>query len=255
MKKSIKLTLWPALSLLMIGFLWLYIVKPKLTELINEKIDEINLKQKYVKINQLQINVSLIKLQLEVQNLNLNILPEVNLNNQLTSSKLVLSLDPFKLLIGQIESTSIKIFDLNVSLDKNIFNSNNKESLQQLDLSNLFKILPQIPIRKVILIQSKVQLEHDNLLVQLSQPDDEFLVYNNIDHLELNAEKIKIKYRLINDLSSEMNFDLNVRGKLFENKFLDGFIKIVEKEKVIKEKNKRKEKKEKHFFPFKQMKM
>lgn len=139
----------PIVILALLAGIWTFIISPALSDFIKAQLPKINSSQDLVTVYFEQAEVSLLKLQLVFRKAVIEFKNEKFTFEPISSEKILVQIDPFKLLIGQIESSHIVLDGTSWQLDESqLPKSKNNEDLH---LDTIFKVLPDIPVRRLIL--------------------------------------------------------------------------------------------------------
>lgn len=220
MKKSTRLTLMgsPALLILCIGLLWLYVAKPFVIKTLQVQFPQINKNQSQVLVKVESFDISLLKLQLELQNVSLQ--SKKDAPSKLTSDLIRLQINPFDLIIGQISLSYIEINRLNGEIRSELFKTNEKSN-KEIDLTQLFKFLPELPLKKVILRDSNILYKDVDLKMQILFQSPWVIVSQNQKSLNLQSKKLGLDFESEqHQYSLQSVIDLNLQKNAFTLKEL-----------------------------------
>lgn len=249
MKNSTKvsLALMPAVSLALLGVLWLTTIKPWVLRTAQAQIPKVNQMQDWVRIEVGSIDFSLIKLQVYANDISVMLNKDVS--NTVTVPRVRMQIDPFNLLIGQLNVSYLRLDDAKIALNETILNLTPKDDNKEIDLKPLFKLLPKIPVDKLVVNDTQLTLEVKSqksklrsnialltvtnqkkaLVIAISDSDHE-LVTNNISkitgasiRISGQAELTENKLELYKLTSRVENSFINASGTL--NNFRMAMIK------------------------------
>jgi len=186
-KTKLILTLAPALSLVLVGLLWVQTVKPWLLTLATEQIPKINQMQNVMTLSVGQIDFSLAKLQAYVQTV--DVVFKQTPSQKITIPQIKIQIDPFSLLIGQIKVSYIKSDFIKVNLDQDqLFNTDNTDS-PEINLEPIFDLLPKIPLQRIILNQPEINLVSENLKSNLQLKPSNMTIVNRGQKIDFDLSK------------------------------------------------------------------
>lgn len=191
MKKSTKvsLVLTPALSLIIIGALWLTVLKPLILKSIKSQIPKINSTQEYVTVTVEDIEFSLLKLRAYIKDTKINLNGDET--NSVTIPSLRIQIDPFNLLVGQLQISYLRIDRADIVLNESILKISAKDKTKNndLDLKPLFDLLPEIPIDRVVINRSNVIYKQKNPILDIETKLDRVNLRNLKKSLALNVQR------------------------------------------------------------------
>ena len=232
MKKGTRVALFasPAFILLLIGALWIYVLKPKVIDFAKSALTSVNDKQSYVKIDFSDLDISLIKLQLSVNNIQLS--PTSNLTASPAQIGLVrVQLDPFSLVVGQLSISQILIHQLETEQNfndlKKLFGQDDKP-LEKIDLTPFFNLTEQWPIDKLTLSRS-------NLNFNLDEPQAPLIkkVLAQVGSLDFTLKRKSLKmdlketvFALINSQNIQQQISVDADLKVDSQNFEISLLKL-----------------------------
>lgn len=178
MKNSTKisLALTPAVSLALLGVLWLTTIKPWVLKTAKGQVPKINQMQDMVHIDVGTINFSLIKLQVYANDISVTLNKDAS--NTVTVPTVRMQIDPFNLLIGQLNVSYLRLDDAKINLNETILNLTPKTDTKEIDLKPLFKLLPKIPVDKVVINDTQLTFEIQSQSAKLKSNIDLLTVTN-----------------------------------------------------------------------------
>ncbi len=145
-------------GLFLVWTLWL---KQKVITYALSQIPKINEMQNVVQINVNDLDISLLKLQATAKNIDVLFINDLNYLTRTKIDSIKLQVDPFSLMIGQLEASYIQINSLQWNIPKEayskLFQSSSQEPTQ-INLEPIFKHLPDIPIKNIYIANSRIQL-------------------------------------------------------------------------------------------------
>lgn len=202
---------------------WVFIFSPALTNYIKSQVPKINSSQDFVIVNLDSIDISLLRLQATVKNTRIEFLKQKLPFSDIKAEKILLQIDPFKLLIGQIESSHIVIENASWHLDESQLPTS--KSTDDLPLDELFNILPETPIRRLIIKntefifssqKNKVSAKiHANLVILTNLKKSLELRLDDISLLVKNQENPPVPAKILG-LASLTNQTLNIQNILIK---------------------------------------
>ncbi|MFZ3230323.1 MAG: translocation/assembly module TamB domain-containing protein [Pseudobdellovibrio sp.] len=133
--------------------LWVYILHPQVINWVNTKIPELNASQNYVTLKYDDLDISLLKLKVTVKNVEVSFKNEFSKFPPLIVENIQAQLNPFELLIGQINISSITLNKVNWSISDSMIPAS-KDSISELPIDLIFHYLPQIPVTKIKFLNS-----------------------------------------------------------------------------------------------------
>lgn len=159
MKKSTKvsLALTPAISLIILGTLWISLIKPWILKLALSQVPVINQSQDWVKIDVEKIDFSLLKLQAYADNVSVHLNKDAS--NTITIPHIRAQIDPFNLLIGQLNISYLLLSQPQIDLNETVLHLTPKSEKKEIDLKPLFNWLPKIPLKRIILADGLLTFE------------------------------------------------------------------------------------------------
>lgn len=172
MKKSTKvsLALAPAISLIILGILWMTLIKPWVLRTATSQIPRVNTLQDMVSLNVGSVDFSLLKLQIYATDVSVTLNKDVS--NTVTVPVMRLQIDPFNLLIGQLNISYVRLDNSKVSLNETILNLTPQSDNKEINLQPLFKWLPKIPLDKIIINNTLLTFELKKQKAQLRSKID-----------------------------------------------------------------------------------
>lgn len=189
---KISLALMPAISLALLGVLWLTAIKPWVLNTAKAQIPKINQMQDWVSIEASSIDFSLMKLQVYAYDVSLTLNKDAS--NTVDVAGVRLQIDPFNLLIGQLNVSYLRLDDAKINLNETILNLTPKTDSKEIDLKPLFKMLPKIPIDKIMINDTELSF---NIKAQKAK------LRSRIDLFTLANEKKALVFS-INDSDHEL---------------------------------------------------
>lgn len=215
MKKSTRLTLMgsPAVFILIIGLVWIYVAKPFVIKTLQEQFPRVNQKQNHVSVRVENFDISLLKLQLELKNISLQ--SNKDSTSKLTSDLIRLQINPFDLIIGQISLSFVEINKLQGEIGSQLFKTPDKSN-KEIDLSALFKFLPQLPLKKIILRDSNILYTDSDLKMQMKFQSPWVILSQNQTSVTLMTKKLGVVFEdQQHQYSLQSVIDLTVQKNAF----------------------------------------
>ena len=224
----------PLLILLLLIAAWKYALHPHLASWIKGKLPEFNAAQEYVDVDFNDLHISLLKLQFSATDVTFSFKNKFSRFNFLKIAEVRAQINPFELLIGQLNLNSIVLDNLNWELTEAALtatDSEGKTKPSEIPIDLVFKYLPQIPVNQVKLQNANFKIiskakkltfqSHaesvtvENLknrlnltlfnLNQTFQYDSNSQVSVSVDlALSLNAQQLKINNLQINNSDSSL---------------------------------------------------
>ena len=178
MKNSTKVTLalMPAVSLALLGVLWVSTVKPWVLKTVKAQVPKINTMQDMVTVEAGSIDFSLMKLQVYANDINVTLNKDTK--NTVVIPRVRLQIDPFNLLIGQLNVSYLRLDDAKIDLNETVLNLTPKSDNKEIDLKPLFKLLPKIPVDKIVINDTQLTFEFQSLKATLRSNIDLLTVAN-----------------------------------------------------------------------------
>lgn len=208
----------PLLLLSLFVSIWIFVLSPWISSYIKDQLPKINSKQDYARISFTEAKISLIKLQLVLSDLNIKFNPSKSNFDPITSKRITLQIDPFKLLIGQLDVSYI-------ILEKNSWKLLEEqlpktEKSEDLPLDLIFEYLPDIPIRRIILKETLFEfLSAKNIMS--AKVDSELLVITNLKK-SLLISSDNIEMLLQNKRHQPVHLLTSIEAELFDNRLKVG---------------------------------
>lgn len=222
----------PIIILGAITAVWIFWLSPTLSNYIQSQLPKINASQDLVTVDFAKVEISLAKLQAIIKNPSVEFRKEKFSFAPITAEKVLIQIDPFRLLIGQIESSHIILEGASWQLDESQLPTSN--SKDDLPLDNLFKTLPDIPVRRLILkntdfvfsskknnvsakveadllvlgnLQKSISIGLDKTNILLQNQDQSTVPVKVIAAAELDIDKLKISDFYIQ--TGDSNFEIS----------------------------------------------
>ncbi len=191
MKKSTRLTLMgsPALLIVFVSLIWIYVAQPFVIKTLQEQFPQINKKQNHVVVKVETFDISLLKLQLLLKNVSLQ--SKKDESSTLTSDLIRLQVNPFDLIIGQISLSYVEINRLQGEVRSELFKTN-EQTNKEIDLTGLFKVLPQLPLKKIILRDSHVLYKDAELKMRMRFQSPWIIATQNQNSISLQTKKLGV---------------------------------------------------------------
>jgi translocation and assembly module TamB len=173
-KKSTTAALFlsPAFFVSLFCLAWVYGVKPKLKEWVFQKLPEINSMQPYVNIQFKDIDISLLKLQFKIDDVQISFQKnkssrDINLeflsNIEIKSVKG--QVDLFSLMVGEISLSNVTFDQINTAQDLSELlklRRNDSAEFNDLNLKPVFDLAENIPVQKLSFQNSQLDLSFDD---------------------------------------------------------------------------------------------
>lgn len=172
----------PLLLIIATVIAWNQLFKPLTIKFISERIAKINSSQNVAQIEIEKIDLSLLKLQVIAQGLKIEFKKDAPHLAPLNVNGLSIQLDVFNLIIGHISLSKVIIDSAQWTYE--ITTNANRETLP---IDEIFKFLELIPIDRIIIYNSNIQLTNADpkILAKLHIP--QLTVTNNKDELLLSS--------------------------------------------------------------------
>lgn len=219
MKKSTKisLALTPAISLILLGVLWLTTIKPWVLKTAKDQIPKINQMQDMVHIDVGTIDFSLLKLQAFASNVSVTLNKDAS--NTVTVPMMRVQIDPFNLLIGQLNISYLRFDDTKIYLNETILNLTPKTENKEIDLSLIFKWLPKVPLEKVVINDTLLMFDIQSQKAKLKSNIALLTVSNRTQSLIASLSDSEHEF-ITKNISKITGASVRVGGQaeLFENK-------------------------------------
>ena len=164
LKPSLKyIYLTPIILFMAFAFAWKVIVHPRIVTWALEQTPKINASQDFVDLQIGNLDFSLLKLQATVDHVQVRFKNELKNYSPLSIERIKIQVNPFELLVGQLNITSVQIENFNWDLDESVFASNSKPKALPLDM--IFRYLPEVPVEKIRFLNPLVnfKLKHNQL--------------------------------------------------------------------------------------------
>lgn len=193
--RRLSLYATPLLLILMIAFIWMQILRPLAISFITKQIPKINTVQSVFHLEIKNINLSLLKLQLSLDGIDVTFKSDPANLSPLHINHINAQLDIFRLMVGQIAFSKIIIDGAKWSYSIQL---NKSEKKITLPTQVLFKYLEMIPIDRIIAINTNLQLRIAKSDAQIHLELPQLTITNKKKELvlslnHLNAEVIQEK--------------------------------------------------------------
>lgn len=219
MKNSTKVTLAlaPAVSLLLLGLLWTTTVKPWILRTAKAQVPKINTMQDLVHVEIGQIDFSLMKLQAYAKEVSVTLNKDAS--NTVTVPSVRVQIDPFNLLIGQLNVSYLRLEDAKIHLNETILNLTPKSDNKEIDLKPLFKLLPKIPLEKIVINDTRLTFDIQSQKAQLKSALNLLTVTNLKKSLVASISDSEHEF-ITKNISKITGATIRIGGQaeLFENK-------------------------------------
>lgn len=219
MKNSTKVTLalMPAVSLALLGVLWVSTVKPWVLKTVKAQVPKINKLQDLVTVEAGSIDFSLLKLQVYANDINVTLNKDTK--NTVSVPRVRLQIDPFNLLIGQLNVSYLRLDDAKIDLNETVLNLTPKSENKEIDLKPLFKLLPKIPVDKIVINDTQLTFEFQSLKASLRSSIDLLSVANQKEALLISLSDSEHEL-ITKNISKITGASIRVSGQaeLTENK-------------------------------------
>lgn len=211
---AISLYLSPLIIIVLVGLAWHFILKPQVVQLIRSQLPKINQAQDVVDLQFLSFDISLIKLQITVEDIDLNFkngfqnIKPIHINN------LKAQLDPFKLLVGEITFSKIQIHKLTGAFELKPGTTGPQPTLPT---EALFNLLPQIPIERIFITASNFKIIDPKKNIDVNLGITNAMLTSQKNRLALLAPNIIIN--VSHEGNAAISTNLAIDATLFENHF------------------------------------
>lgn len=198
----------PLLVLAIIVTTWIQLLKPLAIKFIAEQIPYINSSQNFVSLQVEKIDLSLLRLQLIVQGLKLEFKNDSDKLQPFFIDNASLQLDIFDLIIGHINLSKIIIDGAKWSYN---LPAGPTQKKKQIPFSEIFKFLEIIPIDRIIIYDSSVQLAaagEAKSLVKLQIP--QLTIINIKNEISLSVVKLGATVTQNEKNSFSLESDINL---------------------------------------------
>ena len=162
MKKGLWILLPPLLVILIISLTWNYAGHDWVKKVALSEIQKFNAGQKSVEINLEDLEISLLKLQAQVDGININFKSELSYLPSVNVRHAKLQLDIFNLVIGRISASYVLIAGADYMIDEKAyaqFFQGPSHGPPKIDLAPVFEYLPQIPVKNVFFVDLNAELK------------------------------------------------------------------------------------------------
>lgn len=219
--KSAGLILSPFFILATISLTWIALLKPKILEFAMSQAPRINQMQDVIEVQFKNLDLSLLKLQVSAQNINLVIKKNPLTSRPLTIESLKLQLNPFKLLVGQIQISQLIMDQLNWDLGTLVLPETQSKNDLPLDL--IFNTLEQIPINQIILNQANIKFYDEKTDFHIQFKNEYLSLTNHNRSLQFTTKELKIRLEKTNQSSllCELNTQLSWKFKKSQQSSID----------------------------------
>lgn len=173
---KISLALTPAVSLALLGVLWLTTIKPWILKTAKAQVPKINQMQSLVHVEVGSLGFSLMKLQVYATEVSVRLNKDAS--NTVTVPDVRLQIDPFNLLIGQLNVSYLRLDDAKINLNETILHLKPEDDNKEIDLKPLFKLLPKIPVDKLVINDTQLTFEMQSQFAKLKSNIDLLTVAN-----------------------------------------------------------------------------
>jgi|GEM_PF-5234740 len=145
----------PILLILLLNLLWTQLLKPLAINLITAQIPKINSAQDILTLKVNKIDLSILKLQLLADGLQVEFKKNSELLTPFVANKVSVQLDIFDLIVGHLNIAKLTFEDVRWSYDLK-FKSSEKKIILPVEM--LFKYTNMIPIDRLVIYNSEIQL-------------------------------------------------------------------------------------------------
>ena len=185
--KRASLFITPLLLILMITTAWIQVLKPLAIKFIADQIPKINSAQDIAQIEVENIDLSLLKLQLIARGLKVQF--KKDSLEPLLVDNVSAQLDIFDLIVGHINLSKVIIDSAQWSYAV-APNGSAKNKKLNIPVEEIFKFLEIIPIDRVIIYDSNIQLTTSNPVAQIKFQIPLLTISNNKNEIILSAAKL-----------------------------------------------------------------
>lgn len=222
LKKQIGFILSPIGILILLGFLWIHLIKPKTLEFLKNQFPKINELQNVVIIKIEDLDISILKLQIGFSKVNIDFKENSKLLHPLNIQNLRLQIDPFKLLVGQFSISKVYLIHAEWSLLIPKDNKQKSFDLEELPIQDFFKISSQIPLFQVFLINSSIKIKDENLDLGLQINLNQVNLFNQKNKLDLVVKNLNLQSldSKFNHIKSDFQFEANLQMIDSKSEFL-----------------------------------
>lgn len=234
MKRNPFIFLTPLFFLALAIGAWKFVLHPQIVNWVHAQIPKWNSSQKFVEFEFDELHISLLKLQLSASNVEVRFKNDLIAFESFKVHEVKIQVSPFDLLVGQLNINSITFYEMNWNFSDKAFLSNTKSSHEDLPIDAFFKYLPQIPLSRIKLIDSSVQIAMPSKKLKLLTHLDNANLENSNYRVNLDVTKgfESIQY----EASTPVRFDLGLSASLTKDRLsINSFVvKGIESEVRIK---------------------
>lgn len=207
----------PAVSLALLGVIWLTAVKPWVLKMAQAQIPKVNNMQDMVHVKVGRLDFSLFKLQVYANDISLTLNKDAS--NTITVPRVRMQIDPFNLLIGQLNVSYLRLDDAKINLNETILNLSPKDDNKEIDLKPLFKLLPKIPVDKLVINNTNLIFDVQSQKAKLRSKIDSLTIANKQKSLALMISDSEHEF-VTKNISKITGASIRVSGQaeLLENK-------------------------------------
>lgn len=192
MKKIARASIYfgPVIILTLFILAWIYVIHPQVTGWIQSKLPELNSSQDYVTIKYEDLDISLLKLKVTANNVVVIFKNDLSKYPEIQVGSIKAQLNPFDLLIGQIDLSSITLDKIHWQLSDSIFTTNN-DPASEIPVDLIFKYLPQVPVSKIKITNSDFNFLMTERQITLHSIIDSVVLENHKKSVSLDISKLQ----------------------------------------------------------------
>ena len=198
----------PLFFLLLLISAWKFALHPQLVIWVKNKLPELNASQDFVDVDFKDLQISLLKLQVSASEVTITFKKKLSRFQSLNIAEVRAQINPFELLIGQLNINSIIFDSLNWELTDDAFASSEKAKTAEIPVDLIFKYLPQLPVNRLKLQNATVKLTSKTKKLTFQSHADSVTVENFKNRLNLSV------LNLVQDIQYDMNSKVSVSAEL-----------------------------------------
>lgn len=214
--RRLSLYIAPFLLITILTLLWTQFIKPITIDFIYRQIPKINSSQNSVTLEINKIDLSLLKLQLIAEGIKVNFKenpmqtsPQEAPLAPLEVEKVNAQIDVFKLIVGQLAFSKIAIESLHWSYN---FTPKNADKKTDLPVKLLFQYLEFIPIDRIIMHNTNLELIATNTQAQVQFQIPQLILTHKKKELTLSLNQIKAE--VLEDKKNAFSFESHLELSL-----------------------------------------
>ncbi len=153
-KKISLIYLTPVIIFAVIAVTWKFVAHPLIVDWVKTQVPRLNSSQDIVDIKYDNLDFSLLKMQAQISDVEIVFKNQYSKFDAIQVKKIKAQVNPFDLLIGKFNLTSITIENLHWTVNDNALDT--AKSASELPLDQVFKYLPDIPVDKIKFLDADI---------------------------------------------------------------------------------------------------